>query len=129
MNPADLARAGTEHAHQVALFAWAALEARDHPELKLMFAIPNGGKRDARTGAMMQAEGVRPGVPDIFLPVSRHGLHGLFIELKKPGGTVSSKQTDMLQALIAQGYAIAVAIGWDQARQFIIKYLTDKWCR
>lgn len=37
----------------------------------LLFAIPDGGRRDAVTGAHLKAEGVRAGVPDMFLAVPR----------------------------------------------------------
>ena len=33
----------------------------------LLFAVPNGGRRDARTGAILKAEGVHAGVSDLLL--------------------------------------------------------------
>lgn len=98
----------SEHSHQTALFAWAALNVGNDPRLALMFAIPNGGARaaDRKTamirGANLKAEGVRKGVVDVFLPVpslrwgldpyvvqekhlARNWYHGLFIEMKAPG--------------------------------------------
>ena len=90
----------------------------------LLFAIPNGGNRDAVTGAMLKAEGVRAGVPDLFLAVPRNGFAGLFVELKKPkGGRVSRSQTDMLAALSASGYKTAVCHGWEGAMACIAGYL------
>jgi hypothetical protein len=113
LRPNDLAKTGSEHAHQVALFAmknvvrmrgweaadrWAAgadLEAWDGkmvvPELKWFHAVPNGGSRgsDKRSaqivGGMMVAEGATAGVADTSLPVAKGGFHGLYIEMKKPG--------------------------------------------
>lgn len=49
MDPAKYAEAGTEHAHQVALFMWVATQIPTYPELRWMYAIPNGGKRDPIT--------------------------------------------------------------------------------
>ena len=78
ITPEGLAAAGTEHAHQKAIFCWAANNFNKWPELQLMFAIPNGGTRGddkkSRTirGGKLKAEGVKAGVPDIFLPVPRH---------------------------------------------------------
>lgn len=123
MTPEQLAKSGTEHGHQRALFAWAAKSGI--PELSLMFAIPNGGLRDPRTAAKLKAEGVKSGVPDIFLPVARHGVHGLFIELKKPKkGRASDNQSDWIDRLRAQGYGAAIAHGWDEAREIIFKYFS-----
>jgi len=48
-----IAKSGTEEAEQTALFAWAALAKNSYPELELLFAIPNGGKRDKGTGAKL----------------------------------------------------------------------------
>ena len=66
ITPEQLAANPSEHSQQAALFCWAAQHVGSIPELALLFAIPNGGKRDKITGARMRAEGVKPGVPDIF---------------------------------------------------------------
>ena len=65
-----------EHLEQVQVFEWAgfAMAAGKYPELKLMHAIPNGGKRDIVTAKKIKNEGGLSGVPDIFLPVARGGL-------------------------------------------------------
>ena len=117
----------TEHQEQCALFEWAAWRESRWPELRLLHAIPNGGKRDIRTAAMLKAEGVKPGVPDIFLPVPRGGKHGLYIELKRrKGGTVSEAQQAWIRALCGQGYACTVCHGWDAARDEIMGYLRQE---
>lgn len=114
----------TEHQEQCALFEWAAWMAKRIPELHLMHAIPNGGKRDIRTAAMLKAEGVKPGVPDIFLPVSRGGKHGLYIELKRRrGGVVSKAQEAWIRALTNQGYMCAVCHGAEAAKDEIMAYM------
>jgi len=38
-----------------------------------IFAIPNGGKRNRIEAAKLKRQGVKPGVPDIFLPAPRDG--------------------------------------------------------
>ena len=75
-----------EGAEQRALFAWAKLNERSHPELALLHAIPNGGKRNPREAANLKAQGVKAGVPDICLPVPRGGCASLYIELKRRQG-------------------------------------------
>lgn len=114
----------TEHQEQVTLFEWAAWQEGFWPELRLLHAIPNGGKRDIRTAAMLKAEGVKPGVPDVHLPVARGGKHGLYIEMKRrKGGSVSKTQEAWMRALADQGHVCAVCHGWEQARETILQYL------
>ena len=113
----------SEHQEQTALIAWATLAARVYPALRLLFAIPNGGARDAVTGALLKAEGVRPGVPDLCLPVARHGYHGLYIEMKDRGGKVSRAQRVWMTDLAAEGYRVEVCYGWEQARETLESYL------
>lgn len=58
-----------------------------YPSLSLMlFAVPNGGKRDARTGAQMKYEGVVRGVSDLILLIPKKGFASLCIEMKTPEG-------------------------------------------
>ena len=117
-----------EEIEQTCLFRWAALESGAHPELALLHAIPNGGKRSKSEAARMKAAGVKPGVPDMFLPVAREGCHGLYIELKRrDGGRVSTEQTAWMEALARQGYKTALCHGWDAAREEIQRYLGGKW--
>lgn len=58
----------------------------------LMFAVPNGGKRDARTGAQMRYEGCVRGVADLILLVPKKGYASLCIEMKTPKGVQSEHQ-------------------------------------
>lgn len=75
-----------ESEEQSALFQWARLMEGRCPELRLMYHIPNGGLRNKPVAVRLTAQGVRRGVPDICLPVARHGFHSLYIELKRPKG-------------------------------------------
>lgn len=116
----------TEHTEQVSLIRWARLQTGQHPELGLLFAIPNGGARNLVTGRRLKDEGVRAGVPDLCLPVARKGLHGLYIELKRvDGGTLSAAQRQWIASLESQGYAVVVARGWQHAARALAAYLTD----
>lgn len=113
----------TEHQEQAALFRVAALHEKKWPELAQMFAVPNGGQRHIAVAARLKAEGVKAGVPDIFLPAPRGQAHGLFIELKAEGGRVSAAQRNRLAALARQGYACRVCYGWEEAWREIQAYL------
>ena len=116
----------TEAQEQRTLFEWAAVMSQRHPVLRLMHHIPNGGSRNPAEARNLRAQGVRPGVPDIFLPCARGGWHGLYIELKRQrGGRVSAEQKEMLEALRREGYAAAVCEGWEAARDAILEYLEE----
>lgn len=112
-----------EHYEQKALFDWAARAVATIPELDLMYAIPNGGARSAVTGAMLKAEGVKAGVPDICLPIRRHGFNALYIELKAKGGRMQQNQIEWQQRLNDAGNMAVTCIGWEAARDTIQTYL------
>jgi hypothetical protein len=123
LSPEKYAKAGSEHAHQVALFMWAAMNREKYPELEWMFAIPNGGERNGIVAARMKAEGVRSGVSDIMLPTARGGFHGLFIEMKKPGGKESENQKRFGSHVGMQGYLHKCCDSWEIARDLLVEYL------
>lgn len=115
----------TEEVEQTCLFRWAAYASGAYPELRMLHAIPNGGKRGKAEAGRMKAAGVKAGVPDMCLPVARHGCHGLYIELKRAsGGRVSKEQVAWMDALTRQGYRCALCRGWNEARKVIEEYLT-----
>jgi hypothetical protein len=114
----------SEHAEQVAIFEWAKLNMATYPQLENLFAIPNGGQREHRTGTMLKREGVKSGVPDMFLSHPCNGYHGLFIELKRrDSGKVSPTQTDWIDRLNKAGYLAKVAYGAKEAVKVILDYL------
>ena len=113
----------TEHQIQTCVMQWAEGQLARHPELKLLYAIPNGGARNNITGALLKAEGVKPGVPDLCLPIARGGYHGLYIEMKRATGKPTKAQLDWLAALKAQGYATAIRHDAALTADLIIRYL------
>lgn len=117
----------TESVEQQCLFRWADFQSGKYPELELMYHIPNEGKRSRSTGARMKAEGLKPGVPDICLPVPRSGYHGLYIELKRLRGNCTTKnQDEWIAKLENQGYRAEVCRGWEEASRIILEYLEGR---
>ena len=112
-----------EHREQVALFNWAEWMSKQHPKLKMMFAIPNGGARHIAVARKLKAEGVKAGVPDIFLACPNEKYHGMFIELKSSKGKLSDRQSIWLAVLFGFGYEVKVAFGWQEAATAIADYL------
>lgn len=109
-----------ESEEQSALFQWAAYK----PELKWMFAIPNGGSRNQREARNLKRQGVKAGVSDIFLPLARGGFHGLFIEMKVGNNKPSDKQIEFINYADSQGYAVYVCYGFRAAQKTIEQYLS-----
>ena len=117
----------TESEEQQVLFEWAAMQGGAYPELKLLHHVPNGGKRGKAEAGRLKTEGVKPGVPDICLPVARGGYHGLYIELKRlHGGKITEEQTDWISQLKKQGYFAIICRGWNEASVAIMRYLRLK---
>lgn len=112
-----------ESEEQRALFKWRDTQLHKYPVLRLMFAIPNGGNRDAITGAMMKAEGTTAGIPDIFLAAIRGGCGGMFIEMKSGKNKPTALQQKWLDDLEAEGYITKCCHGWQEAVEEIIFYL------
>ncbi len=126
-----------EDSEQAALIQWADL-APMPPYLSLhhaakigeyLFAIPNGGLRNAREAARLKGLGVRAGVSDLFFSFpSPQGKHGLYIEMKAPignGARVSDKQHAFLTRMLFAGYECTVCYGWEAARRAIDKHLMN----
>lgn len=91
----------------------------------LLFSIPNGGWRHKATAGRLKAEGLMPGVPDIFCAgVIAAAAPGLFIEMKRlHGGRVSPDQRAVHERLRACGYRVDVCHGWVAAATEISRYL------
>ena len=111
----------TEHTEQVALIQWYRMQYPKHS--KYLWAIPNGSHRHIVTAVKLKAEGVMPGVSDIFLMIPKGGWHGLFIEMKVKGGKLSDSQKEFMGMAILMGYQAVVCFGFDEAKDAITEYL------
>lgn len=127
----------------------AAEQAIRQPSLSRLYAIHNQGHGDKIRGANAKAEGVKAGVPDVYMPEPRPlnltilqwlnkerapcerlgVVAGLYIELKRAKssrgakGSTSDAQDDWITYLRGQGYAVAVCVGWEEARDVLLAYL------
>ena len=91
---------------------------------RLVFAIPNGGKRDVRAGKKLKDEGMLSGVPDIFVAIPKGIYSGLFIEMKSGYNKPTESQKEQIDALRNAGYKAEVCTGFDQAKEVFDKYLS-----
>jgi hypothetical protein len=123
----------SEHAEQAFVIAWARLQETIYPELRWLFAIPNGaklpwkkdrqGRRYSPEAIKLKEEGLKSGVPDLCLPVPRPPFHGLFVEMKYGKNQPSPEQIEYLDALSGMGYCALVCWGADEAIAEIKSYL------
>jgi hypothetical protein len=86
-------------------------------------AIPNGGKRDKRTAAILKLMGVKPGVMDLLIfdtPPSYPISKGAALELKRlKGGITSPEQLDWLDYFNNNSWIARVVNGIDEALEFL----------
>ena len=135
--------ANLEFHEQVKFINWCITYQYDEhlPDLDLIFAIPNGAnlKKDknghSSEGGKLVKEGLRKGVPDLFLPVPQTRYHGLWIEMKAPEvrhhntnkiikrkGTSTKEQKKWHERLSALSYKVVVAYGRDEAVSAVLEY-------
>jgi hypothetical protein len=112
-----------EHDEQVAFIQWSQYSLRKHPELESLYAIPNGGLRNIRVAQKLKAEGVKPGVPDLHLPVARGQHHSLYIEMKYGRGKQTAYQKLRQKILEEHGNKVVVCYSCDEAIEMTINYL------
>lgn len=109
---------------QADFFKWVRKAELIDPRLELLFAVPNGGKRDARTAARMKYEGVRPGIPDVLFGLPSDKYIGLAIEFKRPkGGSASIKQKRMMRQFTLAGWLVVIHTSRDEAVAEVKRYL------
>lgn len=112
-----------EHDNQVCLFNWARLAAGKYPVLNLLYAIPNAGKRTLMQAVWLKREGLRPGVPDICLPVANKFHSALYVEMKSTKGRLTDNQKWWIQHLEKLGNKVEVCYSWVEAKDVILKYI------
>ena len=91
-----------------------------------LFAIPNGGQRNAVTGATLKKTGTLAGVADLFLMVDKWGqimYNGLFIEMKTGKNKQTASQIEFQKKAEGGGYKYAVCRSFDEFQTVINNYL------
>jgi len=104
---------------QIAMVKWFRLQHPNH----LLFSIPNGGKRNYITAAIMKAEGTLSGVADLFLARGNGLYHGLFIEVKTTTGRQQPSQKEFEYLVSARGYKYVIVRTFDEFKEECENYL------
>ncbi len=89
-----------------------------------IFHIPNGGSRNLLEAVSLKAQGVRSGIPDLFLPVARGHFHGLWIEVKSPSGSATKAQAERMMALRTDGYMVSLCRSAEGVIDCVKNYLS-----
>jgi len=122
-----------EHHEQVVVINWARANAYREPALDYLHAIPNGaklpfrlndrGERYSLPAQKLKAEGLLPGVPDLFLPAARGGYHGLYLEMKYGKNKPSPEQDHFIGYVQRAGYQAVICYSAEEAITALENYL------
>ena len=115
-----------EHEQQSAFFDWVDIMKLKDKRLELCFAVPNAGKRSYGAAMYMKAEGLRAGVPDVWLPVPNKKYCGLVMENKYGGNKLTDNQELWLRKLKRVGHYVCVCRSTEQMIKEVSKYLGIK---
>jgi len=110
-----------ESAIQQGCITWFRLQHRNLS--KMLFAVPNGGHRNATEAAIMKAEGVTAGVADAILLVARNGYSSLCIEFKAEKGRQTDLQKEWASEAEKHGNKYVICRNFDDFRAQITDYL------
>lgn len=108
-----------------------------YPSVIFHFDYGSGLKMTMGQARWQKRLNKRKAYPDLFIAEPKGEYHGLFLELKKDGVRLKKKtgewasehiaeQAEMLEDLRAKGYEAEFAVGFEQARQAIDEYLSNK---
>lgn len=99
---------------------------RLNPSLeKVVMHIPNEGRRTLNFGKRLKDMGMKKGVSDLFIAMSKHNYHGAWIELKSAHGKLSQHQKEFLDEMDRQGYFTSTCWSIDEAINIIKWYYFD----
>lgn len=113
-----------EHQLQVECVNWFRCT---YPSLEyVLFAVPNGGQRSAKTAADLKAEGVLAGVADLILLKSNRYYGYMAIEMKTPKGRQQESQKAFEDAVNKSGGIYKLVRSLEQFKSVIKEYLENE---
>lgn len=92
---------------------------------RLLFAVPNGHKRNIVTAVKLKKEGVIAGVSDLILLVPNKTYHGLCIEMKIGKGKQTESQKEFQSEVEKVGYKYAICRSIDEFINLINNYINE----
>lgn len=104
------------------------------PLSEIAFSVPNGvaiagtPKQRGMYMASLKAQGFKPGVSDIIIPVPAGAFHGLYLELKRDKtSAVRDDQVLWRDRMRALGYRAEIVAGYDAAAALVREYLNGMY--
>jgi len=122
----------SEYDEQVAVMEWAERSSDCYPGLDLLHAIPNGGSRRVTVihgrnvpleAIRLKRAGLKPGVPDLHLPVEGGRYIGLWIEMKFGYNKPDPNQRVWLASLVKHGHKVVVCYSALDAIDVLTEYI------
>lgn len=111
----------SESEEQIGFLRWFELQFRG----VWIFHIPNGGHRAISVAKKMKADGVKPGVPDLYVPRWK-----LWIEMKRQkGGRISKDQAAWHEYLSGIGDTVIVCNGATDASRQVLAFVQERRAR
>ena len=115
----------SEHDEQVLFFDHVRLKRKSDWRYRLVFSVPNAGKRKVRSGNWMVAEGLTKGVLDVLClhPDKDNKYLGLAIEFKVKPNKLTVHQKEWGDLLIKAGYLPTIAWSGQEGIQIVDTFL------
>lgn len=115
----------SEDQELVAFFDWVRWNESGDSLFSLIFHIANERKTSPRAGAYLKRKGVRAGIPDVCVPVARHGYSAMYVELKIKPNKISDAQKERMLALHGAGNCVRVAWSAQELINLVKWYLFE----
>jgi hypothetical protein len=113
-----------EDQEQIALMTWASLVRVGEDSLAdRLIHCPNGGWRSPVEAARFKAMGVKPGVPDVLLPLRTEAYGAGWWELKVGRNKPTEQQLHWHALLRSMGHYVQTYWHWAEAAKDILRYL------
>nr|DAR49432.1 MAG TPA: Nuclease [Caudoviricetes sp.] len=112
----------SEDTEQINVVSWAHWNVKRFPELKWLYHVPNGGRRNRAEAAKFKQMGVKAGVSDLCLPYPKGAYCGLFIEMKYGSNKQQASQKEFLRDMAMAGHFVVTCYSAREACEVIEEY-------
>lgn len=92
---------------------------------KIIFHVPNGGRRSFLEAVRLKKQGVTKGVPDIVVLEPSSAQHGLFVELKVGKNKLTKEQSEFFEKLKLRNYEAKVCYSLEDFQKITYEYFGE----